>query len=70
MKLYAKVTSERATKGQGGNKRLDIQLTVGHADYPTDAGVIALREIEPNIFNIVYFRDGEGVQLRRIDTKR
>lgn len=26
MKLYAKVSSERATKGQGGNKFLDIQL--------------------------------------------
>jgi len=27
MKLYGTVSSERATKGQGGNKYLDIQLT-------------------------------------------
>jgi hypothetical protein len=26
MKLYAKVTSERATKGQGGNERLRIDI--------------------------------------------
>lgn len=26
MKLYATVTSERATKGQGGNKELEIKL--------------------------------------------
>lgn len=31
MKLYAKITSERATKGQGGNDYLDIDLTVGDA---------------------------------------
>lgn len=28
MKLYATTTSERASKGQGGNRYLDIQLTV------------------------------------------
>lgn len=28
MKLYATVTSERATKGQGGNDFLDVFLTV------------------------------------------
>ncbi len=26
MKLYAKVSSERATKGQGGNERIEIDL--------------------------------------------
>ena len=28
MKLYAKTTSERASKGQGGNKKLEINLTI------------------------------------------
>lgn len=28
MKLYAKVTSERATKGQGGNKQIVIDLMI------------------------------------------
>lgn len=30
MKLYAKVSSERASKGQGGNEYLIIDLTVGN----------------------------------------
>lgn len=37
MKLYATVTSERATKGQGGNDYLCIKLTVKNGkrlDYP------------------------------------
>lgn len=29
MKLYATITSERASKGQGGNQRLDTVYTVG-----------------------------------------
>jgi hypothetical protein len=31
VKLYATVTSERASKGQGGNEYLIIDLTVGNA---------------------------------------
>ena len=44
MKLYATVTSERATKGQGGNHYLDIKLTYqlpqGRAHY----GALTLSE--------------------------
>jgi len=29
MKLYATTTSERASKGQGGNKRIAVEITVG-----------------------------------------
>lgn len=32
MKLYATVMSERASKGQGGNKYLQIKITVTHND--------------------------------------
>lgn len=32
MKLYATVTSERASKGQGGNKYLNFEITVGEED--------------------------------------
>ena len=67
MKLYATVQSERATKGQGGNQRLDIQLTVGDSDNPLQAGVVALREIEPNVFVVTYFHDGAGIPLARIE---
>lgn len=32
MKLYATTTSERASKGQGGNKRVFVEITVGEED--------------------------------------
>lgn len=34
MKLYATVTSERASKGQGGNKFLEIELKVRDRNVP------------------------------------
>lgn len=40
MKLYAKTTSERASKGQGGNDYLDIQITVGNKKDPFTLGQI------------------------------
>lgn len=35
MKLYATVTSERASKGQGGNKYLNVEILVGDKRRPT-----------------------------------
>lgn len=34
MKLYATVTSERASKGQGGNKQLDIDILIFDRQNP------------------------------------
>ena len=68
MKLYATTTSERATKGQGGNKRLDIQLTVGNIER-LEAGVVSMREIEKNKFSIIYWRNGQGQNLAIIEEK-
>ena len=65
MKLYATITSERASKGQGGNERLDIQITVGTPHF--SAGVIAVREISPDVYTIVYFKNGIGKLVARID---
>lgn len=42
MKLYATITSERATKGQGGNKYIDCKLTVGDRNDPTDVYTLHL----------------------------
>lgn len=36
MKLYATTTSERATKGQGGNKSIEIMLQVRDDERKTD----------------------------------
>ena len=44
MKLYAKITSERASKGQGGNKYLEIELLVGSRDDQNDAGIVSLTD--------------------------
>jgi hypothetical protein len=40
MKLYATTTSERATKGQGGNQYIRIELFYGSAAASTQAAVI------------------------------
>lgn len=56
MKLYATTTSERATKGQGGNQRIDIQL---HGENSQELGVIALRyNAEKEIYFLNYLHDG------------
>jgi hypothetical protein len=41
MKLYATISSERATKGQGGNRYINIDLLVGSAKNPATAGSIS-----------------------------
>ncbi len=45
MKLYATVTSERASKGQGGNDYLDIEILVGSRD---DSRLLARLTVRPN----------------------
>lgn len=42
MKLYATVTSERATKAQGGNDFIETLLTVGSQENPQNVGNIRL----------------------------
>ena len=43
MKLYATITSERATKGQGGNQFINIDLLIGEAKNPIDAGRVSMK---------------------------
>ena len=43
MKLYATTTSERASKGQGGNKFIQTKLVVGNKDNQIDLGILTLR---------------------------
>lgn len=40
MKLYATVTSERASKGQGGNNELVINITVGNKSRREIANIV------------------------------
>ena len=65
--MYAMVTSERASKGQGGNKFLDILLTFevknseGKKEYAT-MGTVTLNEQ-----GILSFTDWHG-NIKRIAT--
>lgn len=61
MKLYATVTSERASKGQGGNKFIDIDILVGSAD---DSKRFA--NVRVNIVDGMYtlWLDGERVKTK------
>lgn len=47
MKLYAKTTSERASKGQGGNEYVEIDLTVQNGsrqNYPIGQLVLLYKD--------------------------
>lgn len=52
MKLYATVTSERASKGQGGNKFLAIEIK---DDNQETIGIVRLRPVLDTI--------GDGIQV-------
>ena len=55
MKLYATVTSERATKGQGGNNFLRIELTIGDGLNPKDIGAIELVNVGDERYQLRYY---------------
>jgi hypothetical protein len=61
MKLYAQVTSERASKGQGGNNWLDIKLTI--TDNPDDKRNAIRHEI--GTVRLLPVNDGILLQLDR-----
>lgn len=61
MKLYATVTSERASKGQGGNGYLDIVVTgEGNA-------IIAHLSFYPDAPHRITVRDDIEVDIDRVD---
>lgn len=68
-KLYATMTSEKASKGQGGNKYLHIFLTVGSKDNQIDFGDILLdmrHNEEGKIAYVLQYR-GEEIASHEID---
>lgn len=54
MKLYATTTSERASKGQGGNEYLNIDLFVGSAKESMPIGTISLISKDINTFELLW----------------
>lgn len=65
MKLYATVASERASKGQGGNKYIDIDLAVGSTSDSNHFASLRL-----NIIDGVYTLWLDGEVIKRSDTKK
>lgn len=50
MKLYAKIRSERAEKGQGGNTRIEISLYGGDREQPV--AILQFYEIAPGHYQL------------------
>jgi len=69
MKLYATTTSERASKGQGGNDYLRVQLTVGNSKEQANAGVVEIIESSPSKFSVKYHLNGKTKLLQEINTR-
>ncbi len=67
MKLYATTTSERASKGQGGNEYLKIELLVGNAKEPASAGLIEVLPTGHNHFTVYYRYMGKSKELKTLD---
>lgn len=65
MKLYATTTSNRATKGQGGDY-LNIQL---QGEDRQSLGVISLRLID-NYYIGIYHYNNTGVNFLRIEKEK
>lgn len=67
MKLYATTTSERASKGQGGNDYLYIDLLVGSTKEQIKAGRISVTQNESWFF--VHYHEtleSDGITLKTI----
>lgn len=47
MKIYAEVESDRARKGQGGNKKIDVKLLIGSKQLPTTVAHLILTYDKP-----------------------
>jgi hypothetical protein len=61
MKLYATMTSERASKAQGGNQFIETFYNIGTSDDSSVIAITALR-VEGNKYTfIVYDASGEKV---------
>ena len=60
MKLYATTTSERASKGQGGNKEIIVSLNVGSADDSREVAQIILTAFNDNTYRIDLFDSETG----------
>ncbi len=69
MKLYATITSERATKGQGGNDYLDIDIFCGSADNSVTLAKLTVRPSENDGYILVDHTDEVLAELTKEQLK-
>ena len=68
MKLYATTTSERASKGQGGNKKIEINLTID-AIKRLEIGTITMEHAD-GIYTIYYYPINTNCVEQKINSGR
>ena len=60
--MYAEVASEKAIKGQGGNRYINIELTYGSGEMPIPfSSLLFLREVD----DYVLYIDGKEVKRQK-----
>lgn len=52
MKLYATVTSERASKGQGGNKEITATIDIGGKEKPVTVVRVTVFALENGLYEL------------------
>lgn len=66
MKLYATTTSERASKGQGGNKFIQVDFEVEHDDGTREhMGQALLQRVDDSFY--LHYAAGKGTSSDEID---
>lgn len=60
MKLYAITTSERASKGQGGNDRLEIVIMAGSKSHDVMCTLILQPNYPQGVYELVMIDRGRG----------
>ena len=63
MKLYATTTSERASKGQGGNEYLNIEIT---GELKQKLGIVSVRMVDNKYIGMYHFNN-TGVKIFGIE---
>jgi len=68
MKLYATVTSERASKGQGGNKRVEITLLI-HPIERKEIGRLIMK-CEDDVYTVYYYPINTNCEEQELNSGR
>ena len=68
MKLYASVSSERATKGQGGNKQVTVNLKIDPVARK-EIGNLVMRH-ENGIYTVYYYPINENCLEQKLNSGR